>query len=440
MYNTKLSWHLFCGKVQSCSNEYLISSMITIYPAIVVATYNRPKALHRLLKSIAKADYQGYENIPLVISIDGGGSIECKQIAEEFVWEHGEKRVIAHAENMGLKAHILSCGDLTEQYGSIIMLEEDTYVSPYFYDYSVQTISYYYSEEKIAGVSLFFFKNNELTHTPFTPLQNGADVFFAQVPSSWGQVWTDEQWRRFRIWLKEHDNKPVSRHLPEDVRIGWPDKSSWKKYYYSYIVENDLYFVIPYVAYSTNMGEKGEHFAEPTMLFQTDLMEYPTKLCLLPFNKSSVVYDAYFDLLPETFKAKGVLSDYQFTVDLSGAKDLETVETPFLLSIKPCKQPLETYNMCFSPVEVNVLENSIGGLIQFGKTEYFQQMRDETAYVQLMRIGNEMVYKETYRNAQKEGVQIGKQIVYKTNDYRIGHWFVHPLRILRNFWRKRFLC
>lgn len=54
--------------------------MTTIYPAIVVATYNRPYALQRLLNSIAKADYKGYKNIPLVISVDGGGNPQLMEL------------------------------------------------------------------------------------------------------------------------------------------------------------------------------------------------------------------------------------------------------------------------------------------------------------------------------------------------------------------------
>lgn len=129
-----------------------------IYPAIVIATYNRPKSLERLLTVVANANYDGYANIPLIISVDGGGNITCKVIAQEFKWKYGEKVVINHYENLGLKRHIISCGDLTKTYGAIIMLEDDTVVSPYFYDYAVQTSTYYQNDTKIAGVSLFFFK------------------------------------------------------------------------------------------------------------------------------------------------------------------------------------------------------------------------------------------------------------------------------------------
>ena len=44
------------------------------YPAIIISAFNRPRALLRILGSLKSADYPKLENIPFVISIDGGGS------------------------------------------------------------------------------------------------------------------------------------------------------------------------------------------------------------------------------------------------------------------------------------------------------------------------------------------------------------------------------
>lgn len=401
--------------------------MSIIYPAIVVASYNRPMALERLLRSIGKADYSEYDNIPLVISIDGGGNPECIQIAESFEWVYGEKRIITHKHNLGLKQHILSCGDFTQQYGAIIMLEEDVYVSPYFYDYSVQTTSYYQAEEKIAGVSLFFLKNNELTDLPFWPMANGADVFFAQVPSSWGQTWTNQQWQKFRLWLDTHENLPVSEKLPPKIHT-WPSGSSWKKFFFSYMVECDLYFVIPYVAYATNMGDEGEHFTEKTLLFQSPLMLFNQRLRFIPFDKSKVAYDAYFELLPETFKSFGCLENYDFEVDLAGAKPLEKITAPYLLSIKECNAPLFGFDMSFAPVETNVIRNVAGRYICFAPCNAFHDCRDEKVYLRLLRIYNDMVYKITYAMGKREGILWGAEALRQTRDFRLGHVILQPLR------------
>ena len=108
---------------------------MSMKPAIVVVAYNRDKALKRLLNSLESADYSGFSDITLVISIDKSDSTEVIETAEAFSWEQGEKRVITHPERLGLKKHILGLGDLTAEFGSIIMLEDDLFVSPLLYHY-----------------------------------------------------------------------------------------------------------------------------------------------------------------------------------------------------------------------------------------------------------------------------------------------------------------
>jgi len=79
--------------------------MIASIPIIVVG-YNRPKAIERLLNSLLKASYP--RAVDLIISIDGEGENSVKEIAANFTWPHGEKRLIFHDNNLGLRNHVLS--------------------------------------------------------------------------------------------------------------------------------------------------------------------------------------------------------------------------------------------------------------------------------------------------------------------------------------------
>ncbi|MEL6484270.1 MAG: hypothetical protein AAFP96_05420, partial [Bacteroidota bacterium] len=93
------------------------------HPAIVVVAFNRPKSLKRVLKSVQTAFYPSEIEIPLIISIDySPTNKEVLEIAHDFTWKNGAKQVIQHRENLGLKEHILSCGDLSEKYGGVIVL------------------------------------------------------------------------------------------------------------------------------------------------------------------------------------------------------------------------------------------------------------------------------------------------------------------------------
>ena len=55
--------------------------------AIVVAAYNRPDSLKRLLCSLSNANYNGYKSIKLIVSVDFSGNDDCKNIANAFEWK-----------------------------------------------------------------------------------------------------------------------------------------------------------------------------------------------------------------------------------------------------------------------------------------------------------------------------------------------------------------
>ena len=132
--------------------------------AVVVVGYNRPDSMRRILNSLAKAVYQE-KDIPLVISIDHSGIEEVAQVAREFQWNYGSKEVICHKERLGLRKHIISCGDLTEKYGAVMILEDDLYVSPDYYNYAMSTLKKYGEHPKIAGIGLN--TKRELLESPY---------------------------------------------------------------------------------------------------------------------------------------------------------------------------------------------------------------------------------------------------------------------------------
>jgi GT2 family glycosyltransferase len=95
------------------------------YPALVVALYNRLEPAERVLNSLNEAIYPA-DNIQLVISIDTDGhNKNIYEYANSFNWKHGEKRVIFHENNLGIREHFNFCGDLTYEYDKVIFIEDD---------------------------------------------------------------------------------------------------------------------------------------------------------------------------------------------------------------------------------------------------------------------------------------------------------------------------
>ena len=139
-------------------------------PAIVIPAYNRPHVLKRLLGSLAAADYPSGCKIPLVISIDPENGVpnqHVRTVAESFLWIRGPKEIVIHKEHLGLLQNFYYCGSLTDTYRSIIFLEDDSFVSPVFYDYAFAALNYFVDDPQIGGISLFRYAFNGFTHQPF---------------------------------------------------------------------------------------------------------------------------------------------------------------------------------------------------------------------------------------------------------------------------------
>lgn len=48
------------------------------------------------------------------------------------------KMLLLKNQNLGLKKHIISCGDLTNIYDNVICIEDDLVLSPYFMNYVIK--------------------------------------------------------------------------------------------------------------------------------------------------------------------------------------------------------------------------------------------------------------------------------------------------------------
>jgi hypothetical protein len=336
-------------------------------PAIVVVAYNRTASLKRLLNSLLKAHYPP-GNIDLIISIDYSGNDDVVNIANAFDWKFGNKKILTSNKRLGLKQHILQCGDLSEQYGSIIMLEDDLLVSPAFYNYAVSAAHFYKNDYNIAGISLFNYQVAENHFFPFSAVQDGTDVYFIQVASSWGQLFFAHWWKEFRTWLEQNDKPELPAYTPAYLR-GW-SANSWKKHFIHFLIQTNKYFVYPRVGLSTNFGEDGAN-TDRRGLFQTPLLQGEKSFNFAKLEQSKAIYDAWYEITPSTLnKFCPQLSGYNYVVDLHGTKDTEGL-SEFILSSKKCYGPLLSFANDLGSAEENILENLPGNFYAFAQASVF---------------------------------------------------------------------
>ncbi len=324
----------------------------TICPAIVTIGYNRPKSLYRLLKSVANAKYDFY-NIPLVISIDKSEiQAEVVGVAEDFEWNYGEKIIRTFNERQGLRNHVLQCGDLAEEYGAVILLEDDIVVSPEFYSYTVKALEFYKSEKRIAGISLYSHKYNGFAQKIFTPVHNGFDTYFAQFGVSWGQCWTKDQWNCFRDWYSTNGSRKLQRQDNIPTEVSNYSEKSWGKYFIYYMVETNKYYVMPYEALSTCFADVGEHVSVANTAHQVPLLMGKRSYKFARYEDAEK-YDIFFESINIRQYFPKEIAD-GLCVDLYGLRGRK-ISNRYLLTSK-CKpyKKLKTYGLSMRPKELNI--------------------------------------------------------------------------------------
>lgn len=330
-----------------------------IKPAIVAVGYNRPYCMERLLSSIGKAKYE-LADITMIISIDDSNNSDAvEQVAKDFEWKYGDKIIRRFHERQGLKKHIIACGDLSEEYECVIILEDDLFVAPDFYNYVCDAQSYYKSDTRIVGVALYSYGLNQFNQNRFIPVRNQYDNYLGQFSVTWGQSWRAEQWIKFKEWFLKNDDALSTRNdkMPLEI-LRW--KRSWGKYFISYMVEHDLYYVVPYTALSTNFSEQGEHYEKIgyETAYQVSLMSEQMEYRFAPFDKA-IKYDSFYERIYDGDVLPGI-SAKDICFDLYGVR-VYPLGKQYLLTCKKYDFPrIKTFGLRMRPHEQNVFNNIKG--------------------------------------------------------------------------------
>ena len=336
--------------------------------ALLVVAFNRPEPLRRLLNSLSAAQAQKtHIDISLIISIDHSDVPEVTEIAEDYKWSLGKKRVIKHPRPLGLKKHILDAGDLVDGFDALVMLEDDLGVSPYLWRYIEQSIALSQKHHDIGQVSLYSNVYNETAGLPFLPFLDGHDNYYSRVPSSWGQLWTKEQWLEFKKWLPYYElhSEALDRRLPPNVRK-WPN-TSWKRIFQCFLIDRSKLVLYPRESLTTNYADAGTHHVGGAYHFQTPLLTYAVDNYFLSSPDSSrAVYDEYSEREDSDFRAM-ILSEFgvsDVVMDLYGTRDLSALHGRFVITAQNVTgEKLHSFPLGLRPHELNLKKNAVGEMM-----------------------------------------------------------------------------
>lgn len=174
---------------------------------IAVFAYNRREHLESMLQSLTKC--YGFDESPVTIFIDGPRN-EADQYAvqqvRDFVKGLDYPNVTSEIadENLGLRRSISSgVTRLVEEYGQVIVLEDDLILSPIALDYFNAALKRYKDDNRIWSISGY------ISHVP--ELLDYHRALILPLAHSWGWATWARAWKNFDL-----DAQPSQKNLESD--------------------------------------------------------------------------------------------------------------------------------------------------------------------------------------------------------------------------------
>ena len=175
---------------------------------ILLFVYNRPEHTQRCIESLKRNSLA--TDSTLYIYADGAKD-DTQQAAVNEVRSYihtirgfKETIIIERDENWGLARNIID-GVTTQvnQYGRVIVLEDDLVVAPYFLQFMNDALETYQDEPKVGHIQACDF-----TQDPSLP-----DTFLIKWTGSWGWATWDRAWKHFNPNGKELLEELIQRKL-----------------------------------------------------------------------------------------------------------------------------------------------------------------------------------------------------------------------------------
>jgi len=232
---------------------------------IALFVYNRPDHTRRTLSYLQKNVLA--EESRLFIFSDGPKTPadepkveQVRQLVKETSGFRSVK-IIASPQNLGLANSIIKgVTQLVNEYGKVIVFEDDLLSSPYTLEYFNEALTRYADEEKVMHIGAYMFgvDNKKLPET-----------FFCRIANSWGWATWARAWKNFEpdidVLLNQFDKPKINRFSIDGTMNFWKQmhefktgkNNSWAiRWYASIFLKGGLAFN-PSQSLVSNIGRDG---------------------------------------------------------------------------------------------------------------------------------------------------------------------------------------
>jgi len=232
---------------------------------VALFVYNRPEHTRRTLAYLQKNLLADESRLFIFSDAAKTGEDKAKveQVRQLINEATGFKsvKIIARENNLGLANSIISgVTQLVNEYGKVIVFEDDLLSSPYTLQYFNEALTRYANVEKVMHIGAYMYKlaNKALPQT-----------FFFRAATSWGWATWARAWNNFEpdvnVLLKQFDKKKIDQFSIEGTMNFWKQlegfkagkNDSWAIRWYASIFLKGGLTLNPSVSLIHNIGNDG---------------------------------------------------------------------------------------------------------------------------------------------------------------------------------------
>ena len=252
---------------------------------VVLFVYNRLDHTKNVIDSLAK-NYLSEETDLFSDAAKNEKSLKDVEEVREYIRKNdwrtnfGRVTVIEAEQNKGLAKSIIGgVSKILEEYGKVIVVEDDLVLSPYFLTYMNGALEYYKEVSDVWSISGYSFPMKSLKKYPH-------DVFYSYRGCSWGWATWLDRWEETDWEVKDYPKLISDKNWQKRFNRGGADLTgmlgmqmegkinSWAIRWVFAQSNLDMYTVYPKNSYILNDGcdGSGTHVGA-TKEYQTDISE-----------------------------------------------------------------------------------------------------------------------------------------------------------------------
>lgn len=276
---------------------------------IALFAYNRPWHVSQTIEALKKNELSEYSD--LIVFSDGAKDLVSSQKVEEVrqylrtISGFKSVKIVEQNCNLGLGSSIISgVTKVVNEYGRVIVMEDDLVTSPFFLRYMNDALVYYENEDKIISVHAYCYPISGLPETFFL---KGADCLGW---ATWRRGW-DLFEENGRVLLGKLEQKNLLRrfdffgayNFSQMLRDQIERKnSSWAVRWYGSALLKDKLTLYPGQSLVFHIGSDGSGTNCTTVdsFLDVDLCERPIQIGTIDISENLLALDEFQHFLRKT--------------------------------------------------------------------------------------------------------------------------------------------